>query len=146
MNLEVLTNLLGQNINSFEFISYCKSHDINLDSVLPDSDGLTTYLELPEKGICLTFEGYEELWFSGFFLYSDGYDDYSEFQSSILFNLNFGDTRENILSKLGESEFQSNLGEDHICVERWDMGKFKVHVTYSNKITLSLISIFKPRD
>lgn len=146
MNIEVLSNLLGHPINSDELTAYCEINNINLETVTPDSDGLTTYLELPEQGICLTFDGYEKLFFSGFFLYSEGYDGYSEFKPEILFDLNFGDARETILTKLGSSEFHSNLGEDRICVERWNMGNFKLHVTYSDKLTLSLLSVFKPRE
>lgn len=142
--------------------NYLANNQIQLDQELAlGVDEYRAYIERPLNGFCLVFTdesyffGYDNaaigsgnLYFSGAFFYSEGKDNYTEYDKDLPFGLSFKDVRQDVLAKLGQQSWQ-RLAKDgkRVIADRWDAlpnVPYRLHVTYdgqTGKISILSASI-----
>jgi len=154
MTTDELLSYLGLPGSNQELIEYMGALKVDLANEMylekdeyGNYDGYRVYIERPRDGYCLVFSdeaeflgkrdqpiGAGELYFSTVFFYSEGKDDYSEYESDLPFGLMFQDTRDNVIRKLGVPSWQ-RLAQDgeRVISDRWDElpdVPYRLHVTY----------------
>lgn len=160
MNLNEVLNCLGQPLNDLETAKVLKSIGVeNLESIhVPDGE-FSEYFISKSEGFSLIFTdeamflgrahqliGSGPLYFAGIFLYAGGKDGYSPFSSELPFGIRFSMNREDLVSILGESDWQANNTIGSVGAERWD-GKapYKIHIAYSPEGKPAVITFNIPR-
>ena len=160
MEFNSLVSFLGCDTSNNEIVSSMLSNGIDLlEEAFLDDGQYRAYVERANDGFALVFTdeayffgnkndpiGRGKLFYSGFFLYKQGKDNYSEYKYTLPFGILFSDKREDVIKKLG-SESWSRLarGDERVIADRWDDlsdFNYRLHITY-DKITgeISILSI-----
>ena len=158
---KALLSFLGCAASETNLIDYLKVNNILLNGLALEEDDFDAYVEKQEFGFCLMFTdeakflglanqpiGHGKLYFSTVFFYSEGKDNYSEYQGTLPFGLSFNDTRTDALAKLGTQSWQ-RVAKDgaRVISDRWDNlpdVPYRLHVTYdkqTGKISILSASI-----
>ena len=112
----------------------------------------TAYLEIQKEGISLVFRdeaslkdedkplGRGPLVFVGVHFYSAGHDGYAEFTGDLPHGLALADSREDLIRKLGESEWKRER-DGRVRNERWIFPDYRLAATYSRDGS-SLLTVY----
>lgn len=148
MRIDELLKFLGKPITDKELIEYFSKNDIDIfTEVKLEAGEYSTYLERKNDGYSLVFTdegmflnkpeqtfGEGKIYFSGVFLYAEGKNGYSQSQGYIPYTINFLDSRDDILKKMGAPSWTRKKKDGTIAADRWDnldaFGK-RIHITYS---------------
>lgn len=72
------------------------------------------------------------------FLYSEGYEEFSQYKLDLPHGIKFSDTREDVYNKLGEPEIHREK------FARYDFGRYLVHFQYSSSGSIDMVTIMDP--
>jgi hypothetical protein len=125
----------------------------------------SAYLEFKEIGVSVAFQ--EESFAAagdgsylaegkfvviGVHLYSEGLDEYSEYPGSLPGDIRFGDTRDEIEQKLGPASAKGGGTQGFGQWKAWplwdrfDGESYSLHVQYSAKNRVELLTLCRPRS
>jgi hypothetical protein len=158
MKLEALYPLLAKPIDLPDVRAAFNDLGIDVSEAVLDDDDFRTYIERKALGVCLIFSdeamflakgdqaiGTGPLYFSGFFLYSEGKDGYAQFSGPLPYNLKFSDTSTEAKAKLGQPEWNRISSKNFVKAERWDVSiDRQLHLTYNDGGTIELLTYFVP--
>ncbi len=162
MRTDELLALLGRAVSDKELTGCFSKNSINVSKEIKlESGDYSTYLERKNDGYSLVFTdegmflnkpkqpfGEGPLYFSGVFFYAEGKNEYSQYKEDIPYKVEFSDTREELLKKLGEPSWQRKRNDGVIAADRWDnldASRKRIHITYyKDKPFPSVISIGIP--
>ncbi|WP_154668335.1 hypothetical protein [Pseudoduganella violaceinigra] len=157
-----LLSLLGSSVNDHRLVEYFSPKGIDLlSALLLDEGEFTAYLQCKADGISFVFTdeamflqqddqpiGLGPLYFSGFFLYSEGKEGFRRFTGQLPKALSFSDTQLNVQKKFARTADFRTLRDDGTVVrERWDEGGDSIGVSYAKGADkgVEVISVFRPR-
>ncbi|MDV2079160.1 hypothetical protein [Marinobacter xestospongiae] len=146
MDTDGLKRFLGRPVTDNEMESYlfAQGIDVSKELILKSGD-YTAHIERPKKGFSLVFTdeamffnkenqpiGKGPLYLEGMFLYAEGKGGYSQYKGELPGGIKFRDHRSDVLTKLGEPNWQRKRRvDDSIVAEKWGLSGLIVHVTYS---------------
>jgi hypothetical protein len=157
-NTEDLLSYLGLSESDAALISYMNSISISLaDELKLEKGRFWAYIERQKQGFSLSFTdeamflgikeqaiGVGGLYFSCVFFYSEGKDDYLQYQGTLPLKLSFQDTRNTLIAKLGHSSWQEIADDgERVISDRWDNlpdTPYRLHISYYKKT--GKVSIF----
>lgn len=143
--LTLLTAAIGKSVDSPEVQRLFADQDITEELIVDDND-YETYVERPMLGYSLNIIEQEfiknplynepqnkTLVVRGCHFNSEGYEDYAQCRGELPFGINFEDSREVVLNKLGNSVWQYEI-DGKVKRERWEFAETdkQFNVTYSN--------------
>jgi hypothetical protein len=141
MESNELIGLFGARADSAQVEAFFKRAGVAKRPKLPKGE-YNAYLEFEKKGVALLFQdeamlkdedkpvGTGPLIFAGAFFYSEGHEDYSQYQGELPEGLEFSDSRDTVVEKLGPSDWQDDDDGD-IYRERWDRPDYKLLLDYA---------------
>ncbi len=135
-NFKVFKNVLGVKINNDEFKKICKEFALLEDIVSED-----IYFENEKEGIAFLCEGgiVDTVFFFG-----EGKDGYRKYKGQLVMGLTFNSVKEDVYRAMGKSTSfsppKSFPGVSHGGWDRYDLGKYAIHFTYS--ISTGTIELF----
>lgn len=125
--------------------------------LLPDGE-YDAYVERPASGFSFIFTdeamflgkadqaiGTGRLFFTGVFLYAEGVDGYSQYSHELPEGLDFSDRPSSLRRRLGEPEC-SRWIDGAVRADRWLLEGRKLHVSYSDKGQIRVVSYFAPNS
>ena len=148
MNTEKHVYVLGKYFGESEITELLSELDVQEKPKLKRGDD-TTFLSKPTKGIELTFEDSEALItsareypegalvLSNIRFYGVKTDEFSLFQDKLPFNVNFGDDKNTLISKLGQPVLSNPSGTKM----RWDSQAVSMFASLNQSGHLEIFSI-----
>jgi hypothetical protein len=143
--LELVMTAIGKAIDSPEVQALFADQDIN-EQLSVDDDDYETYVERPMLGYSFNIIEQEfiknplynepqnkTLVLRGCHFNSEGYENYAQYKGELPYGINFEDSREVVISKLGDSVWQYEK-DGKVKRERWEFAETnkQFNVTYSN--------------
>jgi hypothetical protein len=159
MKTDKLLSLLGRSAKDYELIPFCAENNLDISKVELEPEFYRGYLEKKQEGFSLVFTDEREflnkpeqalrkgeLYFSGVFFYADGKEDFSEYRGTLPKDIRFSDTREELLTKLGEPSWQRKSRKNNaVIADRWDSSENYIHITYDKESKLpSVVGVHIP--
>lgn len=157
LNGNNLISLLGEPTTNENLVTELLLWGVTSQTLSFDpSDDVDVYIEMPLKGFSLVFTDEAEFknipnqpigrgsrFFSGVFFYSEGKDDYVQFNGILPFDLNFNDSITSANSKFKFSPFFERKRPDgSIISQAWKINNNRINITYTKENKgISLVAV-----
>jgi len=139
--------LLGTPTSDPATIDGFAAHGIDLPrEMVPFSGSFRAYVERKSEGVAFSFRNDlrddRAYVLDGVFSYSEGKDGYTEYRGALPSGISFSNSRDDILRLMGPPKWHRNRADGSLISEKWNVGPYFMHVTWSSKTSRPTVILF----